>query len=232
MGQIETAAQARLNAQAHPAPTALRRAAMPGDVAVEAVETPYIGYFAVTEFRLRHRLFSGAMSPVLTRAAFVSGDAVTVLPYDPARDTVMLIEQFRLGPFARGDTQPWSLEAIAGRLDPGETPEDTARREAREEAGLTLGRLIRVAGYYPTPGAKAEFLHAFLGLADLPDTAAGTGGAVDEDEDIRSHVIPFAWLMDLVASGEVNNAPLLLSALCLESRRAALRDAPRADPAH
>ena len=70
----------------------------------------------------------------VTRAAFVSGDAVTVLPYDPLRDRVLVVEQFRAGPQARGDAQAWQMEAIAGRIDPGETPEASgaaARRRKR-----------------------------------------------------------------------------------------------------
>jgi len=224
-GMIRARAQARLNAEAACVPATLRRAAVPGDVEVAAQRTPYAFFFAVEEYDLRFRRFDGTMSQTVTRAAFVSADAVTVLPYDPARDRVLLIEQFRPGPFARGDANPWSLEAIAGRTDAGESPEETARREAREEAGLELGRLIRLAGYYPSPGAKAEYLHSYIGLADLPDSAAGLGGLASEAEDIRSHVVPFDRLMDLVATGEVTNGPLLFSALELERRRAALRAA-------
>ncbi len=163
------------------------------------------------------------MSPVVNRAAFVSGDAVTVLPYDPLRDRVLLVEQFRTGPFARGDHTPWQLEAIAGRIDPGETPEDCARREAVEEAGLTLGALLPVAGYYPSPGAKSEFIYSYVALCDLPDGSAGVFGVAEEAEDIRGHLISFDRLMELVASGEASNAPVLLSALWLQRERGRLR---------
>ena len=152
-----------------------------------------------------------------------SADAVTVLPYDRRRDRVMLIEQFRIGAHARGDAQPWVLEPIAGRVDPGETPEDCARREAQEEAGLELGRLIPLGGYYPSPGAKSEFLHGFIGLADLPDGAAGLGGAPGEGEDIRAHLIGFDESMALVRSGEVNVGTTLISLLQLASLRDELR---------
>ena len=221
---IRTRAQARLNAAAGPGPARLRRPTRPGDVEVLTRRTPYAGFFAVEDYTLRHARFAGGMSEPVTRTAFVSVDAVTVLPYDPARDRVLLIEQFRAGPFARGDPQCWSLEAIAGRIDPGESPEESARREALEEAGLALGRLIRLFGYYPTPGAKTEFLHAYLALAELPDGAAGLGGAPEEHEDIRGHLVPFARLEELMVTGEIANAPLLLSVLELRARRPALRE--------
>jgi 8-oxo-dGTP pyrophosphatase MutT (NUDIX family) len=115
------------------------------------------------------------------------------------------------------------LEAIAGRVDPGETPQEAARREAVEEAGLALGELLEVASYYPSPGAKAEYLYSYVALTDLPDGTAGTFGLATEAEDIRGHLISFDQLMALVRSGEAANAPLILSALWLERERSRLR---------
>ncbi len=119
---------------AEPAPATLRRQASADDVVVAELRHPYTWFFGVEEADLRFRRFDGSLSPQVTRAAFISGDAVTVLPYDPVRDCVMLVEQFRFGPYARGDTNPWSLEPIAGRIDAGESPQTAARREAQEEA--------------------------------------------------------------------------------------------------
>lgn len=201
------------------APAALRRSTGPADVAVAARREPYAHFFSVEEYDLSFRRFDGSMSPRVTRAAFVSGDAVTVLPYDPRRDRVLLVEQFRAGPFARGDLQPWSLEAIAGRIDPDETPEQAARREAGEEAGLVLHDLWPVAGYYPSPGAKTEFIYSFVAPCDLPDDAGIVSGVEGEAEDIRGHVIGFDRLMRLVQTGEVANAPLILTALWLARER-------------
>lgn len=206
-------------------PVSLRRGQGAGDVAVAAVAQPYANYFAVEEHDLSFRRFGGGHSDVVKRAAFVMGDAVTVLPYDPVRDRVLLVEQFRAGPFVRGDAECWSLEAIAGRIDPGETPEDAARREAVEEAGLALGALERVAAYYPTPGAVTEYLYSFVALVDLPDGAAGVFGVEGEAEDIRGHLVGFDRLVALVGSGEVDNAPLVLTTLWLQRERARLRAA-------
>ena len=208
---------------AEPGPAGLRRAMVAGDVAVQARHYPYANFFSVEEYDLRFRRFDGTMSAVVNRATFISGDAVTVLPYDPMRDRVLLIEQFRAGPFARGDANPWQIEAIAGRIDPGETPQDAARREAVEEAGLVLGELLAVANYYPTPGAKAEFLYSYVALCDLPDGCAGVFGVAGEAEDIRGHLVSFDQLMELVASGEASNAPVVLTALWLQRERERLR---------
>lgn len=213
----------RVRAAQDAAPARLRRSPGPDDVQVEIFRQPYARFFAVEEYDLRFRRFDGTMSDAINRAAFISGDAVTVLPYDPRRDRVLLVDQFRAGPYARGDRNPWTIEAIAGRIDPGETAEACARREAQEEAGLSLLDLIPVAQYYPSPGAKSEFLYSFIALADLPDGVAGVHGVASEAEDIRSHLVSFDALMALVESGEVANGPLLVTALWLQRERAGLR---------
>ena len=194
-----------------------------GEVEAEVPEPSHAGFFGLDLWHLRHRRFDGGMSPRLTREVFVMGDAVTVLPYDPVRDRVLLIEQMRMGPLGRGDPLPWQLEAIAGRIDPGETPEDAARREAVEEAGLTLGALEKVAEYYPTPGAVTEYLYSYVALCDLPDGVAGVFGAAEEAEDIKGHLLAFDQLIEVMASGEIGNAPLLLTVLWLQRERARLR---------
>lgn len=194
-----------------------------GEVEVGPVAPAHAGFFALDLWHLRHRRFDGEMSPRLTREVFFAGDAVTVLPYDPVRDRVLLVEQVRMGPLGRGDPLPWQLEAIAGRIDPGETPEDAARREAVEEAGLVLGALEKVAEYYPTPGAVTEYLYSYIALCDLPDGVAGVFGAAEEAEDIKGHLLAFDRLVEVMAKGEIGNAPLLLTVLWLQRERVRLR---------
>lgn len=217
---IELRAASRLRA-AVPHPSGVRSAmSVAGDVEVLDTRRPYTEYFALEELDLRFRRFDGSLSAPVTRAGFVGGDAATVLPWDPVTDRVLLVEQFRVGPMLRGDPQPWSLEPIAGRVDPGEGPETTVRREAEEEAGLTLGALHHVADYYPSPGAVTEYVFSYVAEADLSGRGGEIGGEAAEHEDIRSHVIAFDRLMALIASGEVANGPLILSALWLQRHRA------------
>lgn len=195
------------------------------DVEVIAAREPYAHFFAVEEFDLRFRRFDGTMSPVVNRAVFVSGDAATLVPYDPVRDRVLVIEQFRPGPFARGDRQPWLIEPIAGRIDAGETPRSTVLREAVEEAGLTVADVREIMRYYSSPGTMTEFLYCFVALCDLPDDAAGTGGLVEEAEDIRGHLMSLDDLLTLVNSGEGANGPLVVTAQWLALNRDSLRKA-------
>lgn len=221
--QMLVRGHSRVRAMQHPMPRDLRRGGGGDAVEVLRAARPYSDYFAVLENDLRFGRFDGTPSAPVRRAAFMGGDAVTVLPYDPKRDRVLMIEQFRFGPFARGDGCPWVLEPPAGRIDPGESPEVAARRELFEEAGITATELLPVASYYPSPGAWSEYLYSYVALCDLAKTEPRIGGLDTEDEDILSHVVAFDRAMDLLRNGEVDCAPLVLTLLWLESRRAGLR---------
>jgi nudix-type nucleoside diphosphatase (YffH/AdpP family) len=142
---------------------------------------------------------------------------------------VLVVEQIRLGPVVRGDRTQWQLEPIAGRVDAGETPEEAVRREAVEEAGLKLGALEKIGEVYPSPGTSSEFYYLYLGLADLTDDSAGTGGLADENEDIRSRVMSFDELMMRVESFDIANAPLGMAAYYLAYHRDRLRSVGTAD---
>jgi nudix-type nucleoside diphosphatase (YffH/AdpP family) len=185
------------------------------DVHVTTKTYPYSDFFAVEDLRLSHKRFDRKMSAQMDRAAFVLADSVTVLPYDPVRQRVLLIEQFRIGPFVRGDQHPWLLEPIAGRVDAGETLENTARREAVEEAGVTLGDLHCVGGYYPSPGALTEYVTSYVGIADLPNDVVGIGGLDTEHEDIASQILSLEDLLTLVDQGALDTGPLMMTALWL-----------------
>jgi ADP-ribose pyrophosphatase len=187
-------------------------------------ERIHTGFFALDRYRLAHRAFAGGNVEV-TREVFRSYDAALVLPYDPARDRIALIEQFRIGPYGRGDPRPWVLEPVAGLVDPGESPEDCAMREAEEEAGLTLSRLVPVMSGYASPGGTTEFFHLFVGLCDLPDGAgAGDRGGLDvEGEDIRTHILPLDVALNLIGTGEANVVPLAFLITWAAAQRARLQ---------
>ncbi|MEM8872306.1 MAG: gamma-glutamylcyclotransferase [Pseudomonadota bacterium] len=223
----------RVNARAE-APAVLRSQAGPGAVAVEGTDRCYSGFFATEIWSYRHRLFRGGMSDILNREVFVTGDAVAVLPWDPRSDRLLLIEQVRAGLIARGDPNPWNLEVIAGIQDRQEPPEETARREAREEAGLALGRMVLTGRYYTSPGSLTEFITSFIAEADLSAYSPGVHGLASEHEDIRTMIVSREEALRALDSGEARNAPLMLALHALERQRGALADAwsaPVAKPA-
>ncbi|MEM6482690.1 MAG: NUDIX hydrolase, partial [Pseudomonadota bacterium] len=150
-------------------------------------------------------------------------DAALVLPYDPVLDRLLLVEQFRMGPFGRGDPKPWVLEPVAGRVDPGETPETCAARECVEEAHLSLKALEHISSHYCSPGCSTEVFHCFVGLCNLEARNGGLGGLEVEHEDIATHVMSFDDAMALTQNGEINIGPLLLMLLWLQRERPRLR---------
>ena len=195
-------------AAAEDAPAALRRGRTRDEVVRHERTRLQRSFFAFDRARLTHPTFDGGTGTI-TREVLVVGEAALVLPYDPATDRVLLIEQFRVGPYLRGDRRPWPLEPVAGLVDPLEDPAETARRETREEAGIDLAELIPVARGYPSPGTSTEHYHLFVGIADLSGEGGRTGGLETEGEDILTHVLPLDDALALIASGEIAVVPLM-----------------------
>lgn len=176
-----------------------------GAVTLQPRSDGYAGFFRLESFNISHPRFDGTQSEALDRVAFVGYDAALVLPYDPKRDLVLLIEQLRYGPVLRGDPQPWVLEPVAGLVDAGEAPMEAARREAFEEAGLDLQDIRPMMNVYPSPGYSTEFFHCFLAVCDLDVGLEKVHESQSESEDIRKHVVSFDRAMELLDSGEINS---------------------------
>ena len=194
-----------------------------GDVEVIKKTREYTDFLALDSFELKHDRFDGTKTSALKRAVFVGTDAAILLPYDAKRDCVLLVEQLRMGPLGRGDPNLWQLEPIAGRVDAGETPQACAIRESKEEAGLTVTHLEQVCEAYPSPGCSSEFFYQYVGLVDLPNDIIGISGLECENEDIRTHLLSFDELMELVESQQAANVPLVTMAYWLAFHRNRLR---------
>ena len=187
------------------------------DLQLLAEEVGYKGFFRLLRLRLRHKLFAGGWSEEITRELFDRGHAVAVLPYDPVRDEVVLVEQFRVGAvYAEGS--PWLLEVVAGIVEEGESEEEVVRREAQEEAGLTLNKLTRVMSYFSTPGGCSERITVFIGEVDASQ-AASHAGLDSESEDIRVHRLPREQAMQWLADGKIDNATSIIALQWLELHR-------------
>lgn len=201
----------------------LRRKPAASDL-VEIVETTkaYEGYFELDRHRLRHRRFAGDWTPVLSREVFERGHAVCLLPYDPKRDEVVLIEQFRIGAYGAGQ-DPWLMEVVAGIIEPGESPAEVARREAMEEADLTIGRLVDIGEILASPGGTSETFRLYCGEARTAG-AGGLHGLHDEGEDIKVHVMTRLEASDKLTSGAIVSAPAVIALQWLALNHARLMD--------
>ncbi|MCR4459746.1 MULTISPECIES: ADP-ribose diphosphatase [Pseudescherichia] len=191
------------------------------DVEIIARETLYNGFFSLKRWRFRHRLFNGEMSGVVTREIFERGHAAVLLPYDLARDEVVLIEQIRIPAYDTSET-PWLLELVAGMIEEGESVEDVARREAIEEAGLQVGRVKEFMSYLASPGGTSERLSLMVGEVDATQ-AKGIHGLVDENEDIRVHVVSREQAYQWVEEGKIDNAASVIALQWLQLHYEKLR---------
>tara|TARA_R110001583_G_scaffold40816_5_gene130299 strand:- start:3193 stop:3816 length:624 start_codon:yes stop_codon:yes gene_type:complete len=191
------------------------------DVTIEKRETVFEGFFRMDKLWLTHPRFDGRSMPQFTRELFIRGDATCVLPYDPSRDEIVLLEQFRLGALGR-DQSPWLLELVAGMNEDGETNEDVAQREGQEEAGLSFSKLEKICEYLVSPGGTTEMIHLYYGRVNT-ESAGGLFGLEHEHEDIRAHVVSVDEAIAMVSDGRINNAAAIIAIQWLQLNRPRLR---------
>lgn len=179
------------------------------DVQIIEQHPLFDGFFKMIKYRFRHRLFAGGWSQPIEREIFERGDAVAVLPYDPALNEFVLIEQIRIGALPSSET-PWLLEIVAGMIDKQESAEQVCVREAEEEAGLKLLKLCKALSYLSSPGGTTERLHIFIALVDASN-AGGNYGLDNENEDILVHRVDADTALDWCNSGKIDNAATLIA---------------------
>lgn len=166
---------------------------------------------------LRH---DGDAAPI-EREVMRVGDVAVILLYDPARDEILVNQQFRMGAFLAGDEDPFFYECAAGLIDEGETPEQAARREAREETGTEVLETEFICAYHPSPGCSDERHYLYVGRIERPK--AGLHGVEEEAEEIRTHVFPAARVVDMLDGGTIRNAATMIAVHWFARNREALR---------
>jgi ADP-ribose diphosphatase len=192
------------------------------DLELLEARVAFEGFLRLDVFRFRHRLFSGEWSAVREYDVVRRGEAVAVVLYDPARDRVVLIEQFRLPALLAG-ASPWQIEAVAGLVDGEEAPSAVAVRETREETGLALqGEPVAIERYLSSAGASDECVHLFCGRVDAGG-AGGVHGLADEHEDIRVVVKTMAEIEALLEEGAIASGHTLIALYWLLRHRDRLR---------
>lgn len=167
------------------------------------------GFFCVAEYQLQHRLFNGEWSKPMVRELFERGNSAAILLYDPIRDQVVLLEQFRVGALL-GSKSPWLWEIAAGMVEENEQTEQVVRREAKEETGMDIKNLVLIYQYWASPGASSEHIDLFCGQVDA-SKAGGIYGISDEHEDIRTSVVDReeAWLA--LEQGVIDNSAAIIA---------------------
>ena len=147
------------------------------------------------------------------------GHAVAVLPVDPVRRTVLLARQWRPPLIGTGD-DPFLLEACAGIIDEGETPEEALHREAEEELGIRLDNLEAVGRAIMSPGCLTETIRLYLATYGNGSRISDGGGLDHEGEDIEIVEMPLDELFAITRSGALLDAKtaILVQALMLREK--------------
>lgn len=177
------------------------------DYAIEEHKPLYQGFYKMDQLTIRHQRFEGG-TLTIKRELMDRHDAVCVLLVDLKNDALVFVEQFRVG--ALREDNPWLLELVAGLIDKDESPEDVARREAHEEAGVKVGRMQFITRYLPSPGGTNERVHLYVGEVNSEE-AHGIHGLDDEGEDIRVHAVPFKTAYEWLDNGAINNAASIIA---------------------
>ena len=186
-----------------------------------AQETLHEGFFGLERYSLRHTLFNGGWSPALSRELYRRSNCVAVLLYDPQRDEVVLIEQFRVGAILQPQ-RAWLLEIVAGAIEAGETAADVAYREAEEEAGCQILDLLEIMSFYTTPGGSSERITLFCGRVDTSQVG-GIHGLQEEGEDIKVSAVPTEKVFQLLENGEIESGIPIIALQWLWIHRLNLR---------
>ncbi|WP_286236750.1 NUDIX domain-containing protein [Neptuniibacter halophilus] len=189
------------------------------DFSIEREETLYDGFFKMRKLYLRHKTFAGGEISI-QRELFWRDEAVCVLLYDAPRQRVVLVEQFRVGVYDSPEG-PWMLELVAGIMEPGESSEEVARREAVEEAGAELGEVLHITRFAPSTGGTREYIDLLCASVDS-EGVEGIHGLAEEGEDIKVHTLAVADAYKLVQSGKINNAPAIIALQWLQLNQADL----------
>jgi ADP-ribose pyrophosphatase len=185
-------------------------------VTIEKSDVVYDGFFKMFRYHLKHSLFNGGMSSIFTREVMSRPNAVAVLLVDPVLKEVVLIKQFRAG--ALENNNPWLEELVAGLIDPGELPEDVARRETKEETGLALlGELTKIAEYYGSAGGSNEMTTLYYGEVDASQ-ASGVHGLEGENEDILVIRKSFKDFFSSIDQCQADTASLVIGAMWLKNK--------------
>ncbi|HSK65960.1 MAG TPA: NUDIX hydrolase, partial [Anaerolineales bacterium] len=160
------------------------------------------------------------MCPRVRRLKLARGNSVGVLILNRSTEKLLLVSQFRYPTYP--NNQGWTIEAMAGMVDDGETPEESARRELLEETGLNIEKFEHIATFYPSPGGSSEQI--FLYYSEVSGEQARykeTGGLQASGEDIKVVELTLDEALAMVGTGEIVDAKTILGMYWLRNRQQA-----------
>ena len=176
---------------------------------IKNIKNLHQGFFSLKEINFTHKKHNGDWTPVIKREIFGGAHVSAVLPYDPIKKKILLLRQFRAGAIKRGH-DPMMLEIVAGMIDEGETPSDTAKRECFEETGERVKALTSIYSYYPSPGSSESYYHSYLAEINAFE-GERFFGQTNENEDILVKSYSIAEVRSFLKEKKIINALSLLA---------------------
>ena len=145
-------------------------------------------FFTLKQYKVKHSSFLEGDCSAVVRERLEGKTAVSILLFDPRKDAIVCVEQFRIGLMGVAD-HSWSIETVSGFCDIAhEQPHEVAAREVVEEAGCELQDLIKVGEFFVSPGSSTERITVFVGCVGSAKVS-GVHGLAHEGEEIRPLVI-------------------------------------------
>lgn len=179
------------------------------------------GFLRLDRHWIRHESYKGGWCPAIHRERLEGLCAVQVLMYDPKREELVMVEQFRVGPMGQLD-EPWILEPVGGFKGEDESAEQVAHREALEEADCSLLDLLHIGDFFVSPGMSSEIVRLYCARVDSRE-AGGVHGLAHEGEEIKVVVIPVQEAIDELFS-RINSTSAIIGIQWLAANRQMLRE--------
>ena len=192
---------------------------LPADIVLSPPQILAKGYRDYNRYRVTLR--AEDLSPVTQeRDVLIAGKVVLVLPVDVTRQEIIMVRQFRL-PAHLANGCGDLVEFVAGRLEAGETLTEAARRECREETGITPNKLVELFSYLSTPGLTDEEITVFLAAVDAAQAREGPLAAPD-GERLYVHRVPIDAAIGSLSSRTMRGGPLIIGLQWLALNRGQL----------
>lgn len=176
-------------------------------IRIKKIETLSDNFYVLNKATFDYQRSDGSWQ-TQSREAYDRGNGATVLLYNKAQRTVVLIRQFRYPAYANG-YEGTLIETCAGVLDEDD-PETCVRKESEEETGYQVDQVRKVFEVFMSPGAVTEKLHFFIAEYS-PDSRISEGGGLEDDgEDIEVLELPFSEALQMIQRGEICDAKTIM----------------------
>ena len=169
----------------------------------------YSGFFSLNKYEFIHEKHNGEWTSAVEREVFSGAHVSTLLPYDPIKKEIILIQQFRAGVLSRYD-ENYLLEIVAGIIDEGENSEETAIRECFEETGCEVKKIYPIQSYFPAPGSSESYYHLYLGEIQAFD-GERIKGLEKENEDILVKSFKIDEVRQMLKEKKITNGLTLVA---------------------